>query len=71
MAGTPLKSTDVAPVKKLPLMVTKAPAAPVGGVKPLMEVAISVKLVELVAQPPAVSTRITPVPAPAGATAVI
>jgi hypothetical protein len=71
-AATPLKVTEEAPVKLVPVIVTEMPAGPLAGVKPVIcGGGISVKLVVLVAVPATVVTATNPVPAPAGAVAVI
>jgi hypothetical protein len=70
VAGTPLNVTDVAPVKLAPLIVTVVPTAPLVGVKLVIRGA-TVKLVALVAVPPAVVTVIPPVVALADTVAVI
>jgi hypothetical protein len=62
--------TDVAPVKVVPVIVTVVPAGPFVGVK-LVIPGATVKLVELVAVPPAVVTLIGPVVALAGTVALI
>src|SRR6267143_1359806 len=72
LALVPLNSTDVAPVKFVPLMVTLVPTGPVVGVKLVMVGGlITVKLPALLTVPPAVVTLIGPVAAPAGTVAVI
>ena len=75
-AETPSKVTAVAPVKFAPVIVTLVPACPTPGVKELMsggegKAAVTVKLLELFAVPPAVVTLIGPVVAPLGTVAVI
>src|SRR5882762_5552727 len=72
LALVPLNSTDVAPVKFVPLMVTLVPTGPLPGVKLVMVGGLTnVKLPVLLAVPPAVVTLIGPVVAPAGTVAVI
>jgi len=66
----PLKATAVAPVKLAPLIATLVPTTPVVGVKLVIRGA-TIKLVELVAVPPAVVTLMGPVVALAGAVVVI
>ena len=63
--------TDVAPVKFVPLMVTVVPTRPVVGVKLVIvgALAVTVKLVALVAMPPGAVTLSDPVAAPAGTVA--
>ena len=68
----PLNFTAVAPVKAVPVIVTLAPTAPLVGEKLVIEGAgITVKLLALVAVPPAVVTLMVPVVAPLGTVAVI
>jgi hypothetical protein len=69
-AEAPLKLTDVAPVKPVPVIVTTVPESPLAGVNEPIDGAI-VKLVVLVAVPPGVVTAIGPLAAPAGTVAVI
>jgi hypothetical protein len=69
-APTPLKRTDVAPVKLWPLITTDVPSGPDVGLKPEI-VGITRKLVALCPVPAAFVTRIRPVVAPAGTVAVI
>lgn len=71
VATTPLKSTDVAPVKPNPVRVTIAPTAPLVGLKEVIFGAVTVKLVRLAPVPPGVVTWIKPVVAPAGTVSVI
>src|SRR5204863_477411 len=72
VAAVPLNFTAVAPVKPEPLIVTLVPTGPLVGEKELMLGAtVTVKLVELVAVPPAVVTLIVPVVAPFGTDVVI
>jgi hypothetical protein len=72
VAPVPLKSTAVAPVKPLPVMVTEVPTGPLEGLKPLIEGGtVTVKLLELVLLPFGVVTSIGPVVAPTGTVAVI
>ena len=72
LAAVPLKVTAVAPVKLVPPMVTLAPANALVGVK-LVTVGgfTTVKLLALLAVPPAVVTLIVPLEVPAGTVAVI
>src|SRR5258705_302260 len=72
-AFTPLNRTAVAPVKLVPLIVTLVPTGPLVGVKLVMvgPLAVTVKLLALVAVPPEVVTLIGPVVAPPGTVAVI
>jgi hypothetical protein len=72
IAAIPLNDTAVVPVKFEPLMVTLVPAAPPVGVKLVIAGALAVttvKLLALVAVPPAVVTLSGPVVAPAGTVA--
>ena len=69
VAEVPLNFTDVAPVKFVPVIVTLTPTAPLVGKKPV--IAVTVKLVALVAVPADVVTAIGPAVAPAGTGAVI
>jgi hypothetical protein len=72
-ADDPLNRTALTPVKWFPLIVTKVPATPPEGEKPLMVGAllpVTVKLEELVAVPPGVVSVIRPVVAPVGTVAV-
>ena len=72
VAETPLKVTDVVPVKPLPRTVTAVPTGPLVGVKEEMDgLRVTLKLVELVATPDGVDTVIRPVAAPFGTIAVI
>ena len=70
-AFTPLNRTAVAPVKLVPLIVTLVPTGPLAGAKLVIvgALALTVKLVELVAVPPGVVTLTGPVVAPAGTVA--
>ena len=70
-AAVPLKLTAVAPVKLVPLIVTLVPAGPLAGAKLVIvgALAVTVKLVALVAVPPGVVTLTGPVAAPAGTVA--
>ena len=64
--------TAVAPVNAVPVIVTLAPIAPLLGEKLVMAGGgITVKLLALVAVPPAVVTLMVPVVAPLGTVAVI
>jgi hypothetical protein len=69
--AVPLNATAVAPVKFVPLIVTLVPAGPLVGVKPVMvgALALTVKVLALVAVPPGVVALIGPVVAPAGTVA--
>jgi hypothetical protein len=72
LAPTPLNVTDVAPVKRFPLIVTEVPTAPLEGEKLLIVGAFpedTVKFDELVAVPDGVVSEILPVVAPAGTVA--
>jgi len=75
VTGTPLKVTEVAPAKWVPVIVTTVPTGPLVGVKLVIvgvaDAAVTVKLVLLVAVPPGVVTLIRPVVAPLGTVAVI
>ena len=73
VAAVPLNVTEFAPVKAVPVIVTDVPTGPLVGVKDDIVGAgiVTVKLVELVAVPPAVVTEIVPVEAPVGTAAVI
>lgn len=71
-----LKVTEFAPVKLLPLIVTRVPAAPCFGLK--LETsgggggaAVTVKVSVLVSVPPGVATVTLPVVAPFGTVVVI
>ena len=68
VAAVPLNVTPVAPVKFVPLIVTLVPAGPLAGVKLVIvgALAVTVKLLALVAVPPGVVTLSGPVVAPAG-----
>jgi hypothetical protein len=74
-AAVPLKVTDVAPVRALPVIVTDVPAGPLVGEKELIEGAGEAVTVKtdgfVVAVPPPVVTAIGPVDAPDGTVAVI
>ena len=63
--------TAVAPVKFVPVIVTLVPAGPLVGVKLVIVggLAVTVKLLALVAVPPGVVTLSGPVVAPAGTVA--
>jgi hypothetical protein len=64
--------TDVAPVRFVPVIVTKVPTGPLSGLRLEMAGAgMTVKLAVLVAMPPGVVTPIIPVAAPTGTVAVI
>src|SRR5438876_729432 len=67
-ALVPLNVTDVAPVKAVPLSVTLLPTGPPVGVKLAIvgALAVTVKLLELVAVPPGVVTLSSPLVAPLG-----
>jgi hypothetical protein len=67
-AAVPLNLTDDAPVKFVPLMVTLVPVGPLAGVKLAIVggLAVTVKLLALVAVPPGVVTLSGPVVDPAG-----
>ena len=71
LAAAPLNLTAVVPVKFVPLIVTLVPAGPVAGVKVVIvgALAVTVKLVALVAVPPDVVTLSGPLAAPAGTVA--
>ena len=68
LAFNPLKRTVVAPVKLVPLIVTVVFTGPPVGVKLVIVggLAVTVKVLALVAVPPGVVTLIGPVVAPAG-----
>jgi hypothetical protein len=68
-----LKVTELAALKFVPLIWTLVPAGPLAGAKPLIVggLAVTVKLVVLVALPPDVVTLIAPVVAVAGTVAWI
>jgi len=69
-ALTPLNATAVAPVKFVPLIVTLIPTGPLVGVKLVIVGGLTtVKLLALVAVPPAVVTLTGPVVAPVGTVA--
>ena len=65
----PLNRTAVAPLKFVPLIVTLVPTGPLVGVKLVIvgALAVTVKLLVLVAVPAEVVTLIGPVVAPVGA----
>jgi hypothetical protein len=71
VAAVPLNRTAEAPVKFVPLIVTLAPVGPLVGVKLAIvgALALTVKLVALVAVPPGVVTLTGPVVAPVGTVA--
>src|SRR3989442_471317 len=72
LALTLLNSTAVAPLKLVPLMVTVVPAPPLVGEKlVIVGGGMTVKLLALLAVPPAVVTLIGPVEAPLGTVAAI
>jgi hypothetical protein len=72
LAAAPLKRTELAFVKPLPVSVTLAPTGPVAGANSVMlGGGMTAKLVTLVATPPGVVTAIVPLEAPAGTMAVI
>src|SRR2546422_202810 len=73
LAFTPLNVTAVAPVKFVPLSVTLVPTGPLVGVKLVIVggLAVTVKLLALVAVPPGVVTLSGPVVAPLGTVAAI
>ena len=70
-AAVPLNATAVAPVKFVPLIVTLAPTRPLAGEKLVIvgALAVTVKLLALVAVPPDVVTLSEPVVAPPGTVA--
>ena len=70
-AAVPLNLTADAPVKFVPLIVTLVPTGPLVGVKLVIvgALALTVKLVALVAVPAGVVTLTGPVVAPAGTVA--
>src|SRR5438309_12044377 len=66
-----LKVTELAPLKLVPLICTLVPTGPLAGVKSLIVGAgggglVTVKLLVLLAVPPAVVTLMGPEPAPEG-----
>ena len=71
VALVPLNVTAVAPVKLLPVIVTLVPTGPLAGVKLVIvgALAVTVNAVALVAVPPGVVTRMSPLVAPAGTVA--
>ena len=70
VALTPLNATAVAPVKFVPVIVTLVPTGPLVGAKLLtVGAGTTVKLLALVAVPPAVVTLTGPVVAPVGTVA--
>ena len=72
VALVPLKATDVAPVRLVPVITTLVPTGPLVGLKlVIVGEPMTVKLLALVAVPPGVVTEIVPVVAPAGTVAVI
>ena len=73
VADTVRNLTALAPVNAVPVIVTLVPTGPLDGVKPVIVGAacVTLKLVALVAVPPAVVTLILPVTAPLGTVAVI
>ena len=74
VAETPLNFTAVAPVKLVPVIVTDVPTGPLAGVNEVIvgaPVTVTVKLVALVAVPPAVVMEMGPVVAPVGTVAVM
>src|SRR2546428_3000493 len=73
LALVPLKRTAVAPVKFVPLIVTLVPTGPLVGVKLVIVggLAVTVKLLALVAVPPEVGTLSGPAVAPLGTGAAI
>ena len=70
-ADSPLKRTDVVPVKLVPVMTTLVPDVPLVGVKLVMVGGGTVKLVALVAVPVGVVTVMGPEVAPVGTLTVI
>src|SRR5438876_353704 len=73
LAFAPLNVTAVAPVKFVPVIVTMVPTGPLVGVKLVIvgALAVTVKLLELVAGPPGVVTLSGPLVAPLGTVAAI
>ena len=72
VAALPLNATAVAPLKLVPVTVTDIPTPPLAGLNVvIVGAATTVKLLELVAVPPAVVTVTGPLLAPAGTVAVI
>ena len=74
LAFDPLKTTEVVPVKFVPVIVTLVPDGPLVGENELIvgePAGVTMKSSALVALPVAVSTDIRPVDAPRGTTAVI
>ena len=69
VTATPPKVTPVVWVNPVPVMVTTVPTLPLGGEK-LRIVGVTLKVPELVAEPPSVVTTIFPVLAPLGTVAV-
>jgi len=70
LAPTPLNATAVAPLKFVPLIVTLVPTGPLVGAKlVIVGAGTTVKLLALVAVPPAVVTLTGPVVAPVGTVA--
>jgi hypothetical protein len=73
-AATPLKLTEVAPQRFVPVIVTEVPGAPDGGANDVIvgaPAAVTSKFVRLVAFPPGFMTVIGPSLAPHGTEAVI
>ena len=72
VALVPLKVTEVAPVRFVPVMTTLVPTGPLVGLKlVIVGELMTVKLLALGAVPPGAVTAIAPVVAPAGTVAVI
>src|SRR5437667_3516634 len=73
LALVPLTRTAVAPVKAVPVIVTLVPTGPLAGVKLVIvgALAVTVKLLLLVAVPPGVVTLSGPLVAPLGTVAAI
>jgi hypothetical protein len=71
LALTPLKVTELAPLKAVPVIWTLVPTGPLAGAKLVIVggLAVTVKLLALFAVPPAVVTLIGPVVAPGGTVA--
>ena len=70
LVPTPLNATAVAPLKFVPVIVTLVPAGPLVGVKlVIVGAGTTVKVLALVAVPPAVVTLTGPVVAPVGTVA--
>ncbi len=71
LAAAPLKATEVAPLRLVPVITTLVPTVPLVGEKlVIVGAATTVKLLALVAVPPGVVTDIEPVVAPVGTVAV-